>query len=110
MANSIEQTTGLLNTTFVGPSSRYVNSDLVYYNSDNRKYLTFKTFKRPQQQSSPNDRFYVISAGVAYRPDVVAKKIYGRESFWWILLLANNMSDIMEFSAGKTITIPSPFQ
>lgn len=110
MANFIEPTTGISNLTYVDTNSRYISADLIYYNSEKRKYLTFETYKRPLRQSSPNDRFYVIDGGVAYRPDVVAKKIYGTEEFWWVIMQANNMFDIMDFSAGKTILIPSPFQ
>lgn len=109
MANSIEDVDGILNSNFVGPNSRYSNSQLINYNIDNIKYLTFKIYKRPSRQVTEDDKFYTITPGVQYRPDVVSKNVYGKEAWWWIIMLANNMSDILEFKAGKTIVIPSPY-
>ncbi len=110
MPNSIEPTTGLVNQNFVGPTSRYLNSEIINYVTEGKKYLTFKTWKRPTRTSSASDQYYVINAGTQFRPDIVAKRAYGKEGWWWIILLANNMIDVLEFEAGKTILIPTPYQ
>lgn len=110
MANSIETTSGLSNLTFVGPSSRYLNSEIVNYVINGSKFLTFKTYKRTPRQAAEDDRFYVIPPGSQYRPDIVSKFVYGREAWWWVIMQANNMFDVMDFKAGKTIIIPSAFQ
>lgn len=109
MPNSIEEIEGVSIDSFVGPTSRYRNSDIINYITENKKFLTFKTWKRPARQSSEGDRFYTITAGTEFRPDIVAKNAYNREGWWWILMLVNNMSDVLEFKAGKTIIIPVPF-
>ncbi len=109
MANSIESVAGVVNSNFVGNNSRYNNSEIINYVSNNKKFLTFKTWVRPTRQPSPDDKSYTITAGTEYRPDIVAKNAYNREAWWWILLLANNMSDILEFKAGTTIIIPTPY-
>lgn len=109
MANKIEEVSGIPNSNFVGQTSRYLNSKLINYQVGNTKFLTFKTFKRPTRVTSSEDRFYVITPGTEYRPDIVAKKVYGNEGYWWVLLLGNNIFDIYDFKAGKTIVIPSPY-
>jgi hypothetical protein len=49
-----------------------------------------------------------ISSKYAQRPDLVAFDYYGNAKLEWIVLQYNNMVDTLEeFTAGKTITIPS---
>lgn len=109
MANSIEPTVGLVNQNFVGPTSRYLNSEIINYVTEGKKYLTFKTWKRPTRLPSQNDRYYVITAGTQYRPDIVSRNAYGKEGYWWLIMTANNMIDVLEFKAGTTILIPTPY-
>ena len=110
MPNVIEPTTGLVSTNFVANTSRYLNSEIVNYRIGGVKYLTFKTYKKPTRTPSSNDQYYVIQAGDNYRPDILSKRAYGTESYWWVLLQANNMNDVYDLTAGKTIVIPNSYQ
>ncbi len=109
MANRVERTDGSVQLNFVAQTSRYLNSKIIHYVIDETKYLTFETFKKPQRSPNDQDRFYVITPGTQHRPDLVAKSAYGKEGYWWVLLLANDMKDVLEFEAGKTIIIPTPY-
>lgn len=102
MANYIERV-NFSARKYVTPTSRYVNSQPLYY-SDQKK-LTFETYKR-KNLSSNNDVFTLISGGLEYRPDLVSYLQYGVVDFWWKILEVNNMKDIWEFKSGKTIRLP----
>ena len=104
MANFI-QTTDLTQTRFVTPTSRYINSAILYYGDANR--LTFETYKRKTTPQTTSDKFMVISKGSEFRPDLVSQDVYGFPDFWWKILQANNMFDIFDFKAGTNIRIPS---
>lgn len=103
MANKIEYT-NLNPQIFVSKSSRYSNSEVIYY-SDN-KSITFTTYKKNMFNPSVNDQVAVIPAGMQYRPDLVSKKKYGTVDFWWKIMEVNNIKDILDFKAGKTIVLP----
>lgn len=103
MANKIEYT-NIRATEFVTRLSRYSDSRVVYY-SDNR-LMTFETYKRKNQPKSPRDQVTVITPGMEYRPDLMSFDKYGIPDFWWKILEANKMKDIIEFKAGKTIVLP----
>ena len=103
MANTIEKA-DLSQGNFVTAKSRYINSTVIYYGD--KKLITFETYKRTPIASSPNDRFYVITATTEYRPDLVAQKAYGDVRLWWKILEANNMKDIWDFKSGTNIVIP----
>ena len=109
MPNRIEPAPSLSALNFVAPTSRYLNAEVIKYFIDETSMLAFKTFKRPERSQSDQDRFYVITPGTEYRPDIVAKGAYGKEGYWWVLLLANDMKDILDFRAGKTILVPTPY-
>lgn len=104
MANKIEQA-NLQHSNFVDPASRYNKSDIIYYGD--RRFITFETYKRTTYQPSGDDRYYQISAGTQYRPDLVSRRVYGTVSYWWRILEANGMKDIYDFKAGVNIIIPS---
>ena len=57
--------------------------------------------------SSPYDTLHIVTAGEKYRPDILANKYYGDPRFAWIILSANNMSDIFELEVGSEIIIPT---
>jgi len=92
---------------FVLSTTRYANSQVVYYGDS--KILTFETYKPEKIFESSSDSIAIISPGVAYRPDLVSYQSYGTSEFWWKIMEANNMKDILEFKAGTTIRIPSQF-
>jgi len=103
MANPIEYT-GIAPTTFVTPTSRYSSSKVVKYSS--QKITTFETYKRKPFVMSSGDQLAVIPNGMEYRPDLMSNQRYGTTDFWWRIMEVNNMKDIMEFKAGKTIILP----
>ena len=108
MANSITPLDkSAVSAGIVPPTSRYANSALLYYGPDN--IITFETYKRPPRPRKLNqqDRFMVITPGVAYRPDTVSNEVYGTPDFWWKIMEYNGMKDIMDFRAGINIVLPT---
>lgn len=105
MPNEITLTNQKPSDLFVNSTSRYADSVTVYYGS--QKLLTYKTYKRISTTSSPDDRYTVISAGWEFRPDLVSQSIYGIPDFWYKIMEVNNITDIMDFTSGRTIKIPS---
>jgi hypothetical protein len=103
MANKIEYT-DINPRNIVNPTSRYINSKIIYYSDE--KVLTFETYKKTKFSISKNDQVAVIPAGMQYRPDLVSKEKYGTVDFWWKIMEANNISDIFDFTAGRTIVLP----
>lgn len=103
MANKIEYT-NIDSNIFVTRSSRYSNSNVIYY-GDN-KSITFTTYKKNAYVPSTNDQVAVIPTSMQYRPDLVSRKKYGTVDFWWKILEINNIKDIFDFKAGKTIVLP----
>lgn len=89
---------------FVTISSRYADSEVIYYTEN--KILTFKIYKKKTQSLSSKDKYMVIPPGAEYRPDLVSQSAYGTSDFWWKILEANNIKDIFEFKAGLNIRIP----
>jgi hypothetical protein len=106
MSNYIE-TTKLDAKRFVPVSSRYANSEVIYYTE--KKLLTFVTYKKNQNKEKENARtkFYVVSSGMEYRPDLVSSKVYGTPDFWWKIMEYNNIKDIFDFKAGVNLVIPN---
>jgi hypothetical protein len=104
VANFYEETT-IRPTNFVNPTSRYANSVVAYYSEQRR--LTFNTYKKVPFVPSDSDRFMVVSKGYEYRPDLVSFDMYGTTNFWWRIMEANGMKDILEFKAGANIRIPN---
>lgn len=103
MANKIEFT-NIRSTEFVTRLSRYSDSRVVYY-SDSR-ITTFETYKRKKFNPSSRDQVTVITPGMAYRPDLVSFDRYGMPDFWWKIMEANKIKDVMDFKAGRTIVLP----
>lgn len=104
MANYFEET-NLEARRFVSVTSRYANSEVVYYTEN--KLLSFKTYKK-QVDPTPtlNDMYYVVTPGTEYRPDLVSHAAYGTPDFWWRIMEANNIKDVFSFKAGLNIFIP----
>ena len=104
MANNIT-VTNFPASRFVSQTSRYISSPVLYYGPNN--ILTFATYHRPSYPTSTKDRYMVISATREYRPDLVSFEQYGTVSFWWKIMEANGMKDILEFAAGTNIRLPA---
>ena len=86
-------------------SSRYnaANSVLIYYGSN--KYLTFTTYVRKPYIPSKTDKHAVVPAGMEYRPDLISEQAYGSPDYWWKIMEANNMFDVI-YAAGVFHHIP----
>lgn len=104
MANYIEKTS-ISPQRFVPVSSRYSDSTVLYYGEN--KLLTFSLYRKQATRLSETDTYFAITPGTQYRPDLVSLAAYGTVDFWWKIMEANNMKDIMEFSTGKNIRIPN---
>ena len=89
---------------FVDFSSRYINSQVLYYGDDNK--VTFETYKRKSIASSPSDKFVLINSSTEYRPDLVSYAAYGTVDFWWYIMEFNGIKDIYDFKSGLTLRIP----
>jgi len=104
MPNKIETLDTANARTFVNATSRYVDSTVVVYGQDRK--VTFTTYKRIDK-TSQFDKFLVIPEGYAYRPDLVSNRVFGYPDSWWLIMEVNNIYDIKDFVAGKTIRIPN---
>jgi hypothetical protein len=104
MAQLIEST-NIETRSIFGPSSRYINQNVIYY-TENR-LISLDIYNRQPYTRVGNEKIMVISKGVEYRPDLVSYDVYGFVDNWWRILEANNIKDIWEFKAGKTIFLPN---
>lgn len=107
MANFVEKATQINPEIYVTLTSRYTNSNVLYYGDDRK--ITFSTYKRKEIPQSEDDRFLTITAAVAYRPDLVSHKVYFTPDYWWKIMEFNGIYDVADFTAGKTIRLPSNF-
>lgn len=89
----------------VTPSSRYVNSNVIYWSES--RYITFETYIRKPYVISGNEKVMSISKGVEYRPDLVSFEVYGFPDLWWKIMEANGIADVFDFKAGRTILLPN---
>ena len=66
-------------------------------------------WERNVYPSDDSDIEYVIPLKYDKRPDLLARDVYGKSTFMWIVLQYNTITDINEeFISGKTITLPDP--
>jgi hypothetical protein len=106
MANFIEKT-NIKASKFVVPTSRYIDSQVVYYTD--RKLITFELYVRSSIPTSSKDKYFVLTPGYEYRPDLLSQDAYGTPDFWWKIMQANGIYDIFDFISGLNVRIPSPF-
>lgn len=92
---------------FVNISSRYVDSEIVYYTE--KKLLTFPLYRKTPIRSDAKDKFTIISNGHEFRPDLTSYDFYGVPDFWWKIMEANDLKDIYHYKAGLSIKIPGAF-
>ena len=90
--------------SYVTPSSRYAGSKVMQYTED--KVLTFEIYKKKPFAFAKEDQWMEITAAYEYRPDLISAELYGTPDFWWKILEANEMKDIIEFVRGKNIRLP----
>lgn len=75
--------------------------------SDNNLVIRNMRLKDLKPNTSPYDTLHIVTAGEKYRPDIIANDFYGDPRLAWIILSANNMSDIFDLEIGSEIIIPS---
>jgi hypothetical protein len=94
-------------------SSRYNHIKLMSYSDF--KILTFETYERLVNENDPDLAskikardilFYSIELQNQYKPWLVSQKAYNDPGYWWFIMEFNNIFDVEEFTAGKTIKIP----
>jgi len=90
--------------TLVAGGSRYMNQNVIYYGEN--KFVTFDTYIRKEIVRTGDEQVMMITKGIEYRPDLVSYDVYGFPDAWWRILEANQMKDIWDFVAGKTIFLP----
>ena len=57
--------------------------------------------------TSSNDMLHIVKPGERHRPDIIANNVYGDPRLAWIILSANNLSDIFDLETDLEIVIPS---
>lgn len=107
MANFVERASQINAEMYVTMSSRYTTSSVLYYGNDRK--ITFSTYKRRNIAQSEDDKFLTITTAVEFRPDIVSQKVYFTPDYWWRIMEFNSIYDIADFTAGKTIRLPSNF-
>lgn len=103
MANII-QDANIPASTFVTPTSRFIDSQVLYYSENN--FITFETYKRQPIEVGASDKYMIIPASAQYRPDLVSNKVYGTVDFWWKIMEVNLIFDIIDFKTGRNIRLP----
>jgi len=89
---------------FVPITSRYADMPVIYYTEN--KILTFPIYKKEKEKIKPGDKYYIVTSGTEYRPDLVSHTAYGTVDLWWKIMEANNIKDVFDFKAGLNIKIP----
>ena len=55
----------------------------------------------------PGTVFVINQQKYVNRPDAIAYAVYGNAKFWWIIAMANNLSDpFIDYKFGKSLKIP----
>jgi len=104
MANKVLET-NIATKDLVPITSRYYDGQVIYYGDQHK--TTFKTYKKKSFPESATDKYMEITSGFEYRPDKISHLAYGTVDFWWMIMEANNISDVFEFKAGRNIRIPA---
>jgi len=89
---------------FVSVTSRYIDSPVIYYSEN--KFLTFPIYKKQIYEFSDKDKFYSVTPGTQYRPDLISYEFYGTPDFWWKIMQVNDIKDVFEIRTGMTLRLP----
>lgn len=71
---------------------------------DNETYT--ETFNQSIIPKSEDDIFHIVESMQANRPDIIAKIYYNDATWYWVILLANNIVDPFTIDAGTILRIP----
>lgn len=90
--------------------SRYKQHKLVKMVSDGGSTRTFETWEKTPIDNSVrvDDQYYTITAGSAYRPDLIAQDTLRNRHYWWWIMYLNNIFDITQLTPGKTLLVRQP--
>lgn len=91
--------------SIMAAGSRYMKQNVIYYGE--QKFLTFDTYNRREYVPNGDEKVMIITKGIEYRPDLVSYDVYGFVDNWWKIMEANNIKDIFDFKAGRTIILPA---
>ena len=71
--------------------------------------LVIRNMRRKDMVPSSNslDTAHRVTASENCRPDIVAQNAYGDPRLAWVILAANDLSDIFDFVTGLEIIIPA---
>ena len=76
------------------------------YNLDQESF--FETYDVPDIPINSKDSYHQIQAGQEGRWDLISHKYYKTVNYWWLICLANKISDPFEILPnGSIIRIPS---
>ena len=57
----------------------------------------------------PSDIFFDVNSDTAFRPDLIAHRVYGSSTYMWVVLQFNNIIDINEeLTIGTVLKLPAP--
>lgn len=85
-------------------SSRY--SDMrILRNNDGVEFLeTWRGMEIPKHE---NDSYYKVKAGMRNRLDLLAYEYYNSAQLWWVIAVANDISNPLELDPGQILRIPA---
>lgn len=104
MATEIRDAEDVNRADLIDSASRYQRSRVIYYGDVPK--TTFEIYKR-DPDIALEKRVTLITPGWEYRPDLVSFDIFGTPDFWWRIMEANGMKDILEFKSGVTLRLPT---
>lgn len=79
---------------------RVVNNGIEEVDMIDNTLSSFKMYHEPE--------YYRVTASDEYQADLVSYRVYGTEVYWWIICIANKISNpLTELVQGLVIKIPS---
>ena len=51
--------------------------------------------------------FHTVTSAEENRIDIIATKFYGSASMYWVICMANNISDPLDLPAGRILALPA---
>jgi len=84
--------------------SRYSNTNTIFDNILGIYY--HETINNKQIPVMNTDTYYTINVTTENRLDIIANMFYNMPSFWWIIAIANNITDSFNVPIGTVLRIP----
>ena len=90
-----------------GKFSRYVRNSTIYRDTRQNDALKID-YQRPIILANDNDTVIEILPSEAWRPDLVAERVYnGRSELGWVLQIYNSKFHVRDFQPGVMILVPA---